>query len=39
MEYDAAYTYVYTTEDFTARNWFKRKGPVSNMNKRLVEDG
>ena len=28
MQYVAAYSYVYTTFDSTARNWFKRKRSV-----------
>ena len=28
MKYVAAYSWVYTTQDFTALNWFKRKGSV-----------
>ena len=38
MEYGAACTNVYTTEDFTARNWLKRKGFVANkaMSRMLV---
>lgn len=29
MEGGAAYTYIYTTKDYTALNWFKMKRSVS----------
>ena len=37
MEYGAAEIYVYITEDYTARNWFIRKGSdcIKSINSNL----